>query len=478
MSSVLIAVAALSLTQAPVALAPGEPAIRKMTMDDCVREALGASGQMMEQRGKIREWEGRLKEVESTFWPKLQGLTYLAPIYGVKAVNAPSLYHVPTSYVRDFSSWGPYFKFQGILAQPLGTFGRYDSGKEAATERIEVQKAMYESARNALALEVRKYYLLHLYAKSFLPSLDLANRLLKEAQTKAEEEFKTGSGSVTQVDLNKLKYGGGELAKAQIQADIGAKLALAALKHTMGMPQNAPIDVVDTVLPPIPNDALKPLATYIDRAAERRPEVAQLFHGEKAARAFKRAEMFSSNPTAFVAAQLDLNWTPMWPVQDNPWAFERFNLISPGVAAGLQFDIDIAKSLAREYGAQGLVEQIEGLKKFAATGIPMEVRKAYDDTVQAELMARIADEQSSAGKKWLVFAGAGYAAGTGEAKDVLEGLVAYMGAKRGLYDALQAVHLARATLHYATGSTGLEDPPQNHQPKVEAKSDVKSEASP
>lgn len=471
MSSVLIAVAALSFSSAPEGapnLTPQPATVRKMTMDDCVREALGASGQMIEQRGKIREWEGRLKEVESTFWPKLQGLTYLAPIYGVKAVNAPSIYHVPTSYVRDFSSWGPYFKFQGILAQPLGTFGRYDSGKEAATERIEVQKGMYESARNALALEVRKYYLLHLYAKSFLPSLDLANRLLKEAQDKANDEFKTGSGSVTQVDLNKLKFGGVELAKAQIQADIGSKLALAALKHTMGMRQDAPVDVVETVLPPVPQDALKPLASYIDTAAERRPEVAQLFHGERAARAFKRAEMFSSNPTAFVAAQLDLNWTPMWPVQDNPWAFERFNLISPGVAAGLQFDIDVAKSLAREYGAEGLVQQIEGLKKFAATGIPMEVRKAYDDAVQAEALAKLSDEQSSAGKKWLVFAGAGYAAGTGEAKDVLEGLVAYMTAKKGYYDSLQAVHVARATLTYATGSTGVDDAPA-HVPKGETK---------
>ena len=79
MSTVLIAVAALSLTQAPVPaaegaapkLTPEPPSVRKMTMDDCVREALGSSGQMMEQRGKIREWEGRLKEVESTFWPKL-----------------------------------------------------------------------------------------------------------------------------------------------------------------------------------------------------------------------------------------------------------------------------------------------------------------------------------------------------------------------------------------------------------------------
>jgi hypothetical protein len=55
MNLVLLALTALSLDQAP-------PEVRKLTIDDCVREALGNSGQMMEARGKIREWEGRLKE--------------------------------------------------------------------------------------------------------------------------------------------------------------------------------------------------------------------------------------------------------------------------------------------------------------------------------------------------------------------------------------------------------------------------------
>ena len=45
----------------------------------------------------------------------------------------------------------------------------------------------------------------------------------------------------------------------------------------------------------------------------------------------------------------------------------------------------------------------------------------------------------------------------GEAKDVLEGLVAYMTGKKGYYDALQSVHVARATLLYATGTTGVSD---------------------
>lgn len=429
---------------------------RKVTADDCVREALGNSGQVLEAKGKVKEWEGRLKEVESTFFPKLQGLTYLAPLYGLKNVASPSPMQIPTTYQYDLNSWGPYYHLQAILAQPLSTFGRYDAGKAAAAERMEVEKARLEQTRNFLALEVRKYYLLHVYARSFTPALNLAARLVHEAEKKGQEEHEAGTGNVTQVDLAKLHYGALELDKAKVQAEIGSKLALAALKHTMGLGQDAQIETVDEKLPPLPEVPLEPLEAYVARAADHRPEVAQLFHGERAASAFRLSEQLSSNPTAFVAAQIDTNWTNMWPKQDNPWAWDRFNYITPGVAIGLQFDVDPAKTYARWYGAGGLVEQVEGLKKFAATGIPLEVRKAYDDAVQAEALTKLCDEQQNAGTKWLKFGGAGYAAGTGEAKDVLEGLVAYITAKKAYFDNLQAAHVARATLYYVTGTTGVQ----------------------
>jgi outer membrane protein TolC len=430
---------------------------RVMTMDDCVREAIGENkGQVLEASGKVREWEGRLKEVESTFFPKILGLTYLAPMYGVKNAHSPSPQTIPDQWQYDMNSWGPYFKLQAILAQPITTFGRYDAGKAAAEERLEVERARLTQTKNFIALQARTYYLLHVYARSFKPALDLAGRLINEAQEKAQDQFNEGTGSVTQVDLSKLKFGVVQLQQANVQAEMGAGLALAALKHIMGLPQDADIEIADKSLPLLPSDPLEPLDAWVQRAADQRPECAQLWHGQRAAAAFELSEKLSSNPTGFIALQADVNWTPMWPKQDNPFAADRFNTTTPGAAIGLQFSVDAAQTYARAYGAHGLVEQLEGLKKFASTGIPMEVRKAYDDTVQARELTKLNDDEASAGKKWLVFAGAGYEAGTSEAKDVLEGLVAYMSAKRAYFDSLNTFHTAKATLLYASGSTGLE----------------------
>ncbi len=450
-AALLCTTAALAEEPAPAPAENAGPAPRKLTMDECVELALRDSGQVIEAQGKVKEWMGRLAEVESTYYPKLIGLTYLAPLYKVSLTGNWS----DPDVQRDLASWGPYFHLQAILAQPIYTFGRAAAGEQAATERLEVEKARMQQTKNALALEVRRYYLLHLYARSFKPALDLAKRLLDEAEKSAQDLYKEGSGKVTNVDLMKLRYGATELEKYRIQADIGTDLALAALKHTMGLPQDAAVIVAEEMLPPAPTQPLAPLATFVAKAAKQRPEVAQLFHGEIAAEAFERSEKLSSMPVAFVAGQIDLNWSPMWPNIANPYAWDRYNDITPGAAIGLQFDVDIAKSLAKAKTAHGTVEQVAGLKKFASTGIPMEVRKAYDDHVQSERLLKLSDEGAVAGRKWMIFAGSAYAAGTGEAKDLLEGMVAYLQGKRGFYDNLQALHLARATLLYATGETGV-----------------------
>lgn len=421
-------------------------------MDDCVREALKESGQLIEAQGKVKEWEGKLLEVQSVYWPKLQGLTFVAPLYGLKLDTTANIYR------SDWTVWGPYTKIQLILAQPIYTFGRAGQGEKAAEGRLEVEKARYQQTRNFVALEVRRYYLLHLYAKSMLPALKQAKSILDEAETSAKQMYEDSTGQVTQVDLQKLRFGASTLARYQVQAEMGSALALGALKHTMGLPQSADIELADEGLPPPPSDALPPLEDFVAKAAQRRPEVAQLKFGEQAAKAFALSEKYSSNPTLFVAGQLDLNWAPHWPVQADPFQWDRFNNITPGAAIGLQWDVDPRKTWARYQGAKGLVEQVEGLKKFAATGIPMDVRKAYDDVVQADKLTKLSADGANAGKKWLVFAGTAYVAGTGEAKDLLEGLVVYLQARQGYFENLQLAHFGRANLLYVTGETGVDAP--------------------
>jgi outer membrane protein TolC len=403
-----------------------------------------------EAEGKVAEWKGRLDEVASVFYPKLVGLGYVAPMFRVR--NKADLQVAP-DVERDYGQWGPYLHFEAVAAQPVYTFGRASAGKRAASERMAVERARLEQTRNQLALEVRKYYYLHLFAHAMRPALESAREILDKAQKTAQEQYDANSGKVTNVDLQKLSYASAELDKFRLQAEIGEDLALAAMKHTMGMPQNAPIVVADEALPD-PPEALPSLATLLKKASEQRPEWAQLKHGKEAALSLEQAEKLANAPVVFVGGQLYADWTPMRPDVKNPYAYDPYNQVFGGIAFGLLFDIDPMKAAAKAEQARALQMQVAGLEKFAATGIPMEVRKAHDDAVLAKRMSGIAEKGAVSARKWMIFAGAGFATGTGEAKDLLEGLAAYLGAKKSHYESLQNMQVALATLLYVTGETG------------------------
>lgn len=165
----------------------------------------------------------------------------------------------------------------------------------------------------------------------------------------------------------------------------------------------------------------------------------------------EEAERLANYPVVALVGQLEAKWTPVRTHSPNPFHYDPYNQLNGGVAVAMQFDLDPAKAKAKGDTAQALVEQVDGLAKFASTGIPLEVRKCRDDLAQAERILAVSDAGTMAAKKWMVFAAAAYTAGTGETKDMLEGLGAFMQAKKGSADALLNVHMARAQLSLATG---------------------------
>jgi len=439
--------AALLLAVALPALAAEAPAAgRAWTREACVEEALARSGQVAEARGKVSEWEAKLAEVQSTRYPKLSGFAFAAPMFGVKGTA------LTETVEHDYRTWGPYLRFEGLLVQPVHTFGRLEAGEQAARERAEVERGQLALTRQKLALEVRRYHDLTLYARSFQPTLRSIRKLLDEATAKATELYQSNAGKVTNVDLMKLKYASTELEKYQVQAEAGAALALAALQHAMGLPAEPPITLAATELAePVPGE-LPALDAQVALAVERRPEAAQLRHGRLAAEGLARSEAGANLPVLALVGQLTASWAPTRTDARNPYHYDPFNDLSGGVALALRFDLDPAKAGARSAGARALVAQVDGLASYAATGIPMEVRKAHGEAAQALKLFELAREGSSATRKWMIFAGAAYAAGTGETRDLLEGVAAYGAARKGYFDALLAYHLALAQLAQVTGA--------------------------
>ncbi len=420
-----------------------------LTADDCVQVALKKSAQIEEAQAKVQEYAALLSEVESIFYPKLTATGFVAPMFRV-AVDG----HDINTYERSWKSpsdWGPYTRLEALLAQPLYTFGRAAHGERAASERALVERARLRETELIVALEVRRLYHTRLYALSIIPTLNNAAEIVAEAQEKGRDMFERATGDVTQADLSKLDYAAAEIAKYRRMAEDGAALALSALKHTMGLPESEALPLADSVLPALPPNAPLDLDHLIAESQKLRPEWDQLAHGKEAAAQLRAAESGANLPVLFLAGVFNASWAPSRYNSDNPYHYDPYNELFGGVALGLQLNLDPALAAAKADKAEALGAQVAALARYAATGIPLRVRKAHQEVTRFRALVELAEQSVKASRKWMLFAAAAYTTGTGEARDVLEGVVAYLQAKQGYYESLQSFHVAHAELDFAVG---------------------------
>ena len=419
-------------------------------VEKCVEIAVMGSGKVAEAQGQVAEWQARLAEVEANIYPKLQGLALAAPMFTVEAKDGENVLNGVRRKWKSISDWGPYFRLQLLLIQPIFTFGRLSAGEDAARARLAVEEARLEQARNLVALETRRFYYLHLYTKSVLPLLKNARKTLDGVLVQAKEMHEDASGKVSTADLMKLTIASIEVDKYLVEAEIGAELSLAALKHTMGLLPDALLTLADEKLP-AEGDEPPPLERLVSLAESQRPEIAQITQGLKAAKSLEKAEKLANAPIIAVAGQFQASWTPTRDDVDNPYLVDGYNDIFGGVALAIQFGLDPAAASAKAKAARAVAEQVEGLSHFARTGIPVEVKKAYDDERQARQLLELSKKAEVAARKWMMFSGAAYASGVGDTKEFLEGFAAHMQMRKNRLDQLLKVHTARAELLNAVG---------------------------
>lgn len=431
----------------PNAKAPTEPAeTQDLTIEDCVRIALDLNANVQGAEATVDVFRARLREVQSVFYPKLQGLAFVAPMYTVEG-NVDNF----NVQWRNFSDWGPYTNLEATLTQVVYTFGRAEAGQNAALEGIEVQKARVREARNTVSREVRRLYYSYMFTESVRPALTKAREVLDEALARAQEMYDNASGEVSFADLSRLRFAEVEVAKLDVLLETAAIVLLSALKHTMGLPDETAMTFKESRLPRLDHDNLPQLKVLVSQALDNRPEWKQLSSGKRAFDYLEEAELKSNLPALGIAGQVEASWTPTRDNNTNPYLRDPYNEFSGGLALALLFDLDPERSLARAQEARAKKAELVALERFASTGIPLQVRQARADLIRFKTVAQLSQDEIKITLKWLTFAASGYETGASNARDLLEGLAAYIESKRSYYDGLRSYHIAKAELRYALG---------------------------
>jgi|GEM_PF-6446115 len=382
----------------------------------------------------IKKYKNLQLEAISVYTPKINGMTWIAPMYTIRKTDDP--WETET----DFTQWGPFFNLDLQFQQPVFAFTRVISGIRAAREGQEVAKADVEIVKWQVAKDVRLYYYGIIFAKTMLKTLKMADDLLSNAIKLAEESLAEGKFEITEVQLNQLKYFYTQIPinrsfinKSLAQAQEALELSTGERLEDEDIPPRLSLEPVD----------LKDFDFYYKLMMENRPLLKKLNHGINATKYLMYLEFKSMIPVLFLGGFLKFTAAPTVDMHSNKFMLNNYNTFSGdnrgvdgGIAMGLFIQFDPVKSIAKGLQKKAELDKLKELHNYAMEGFPIQLDKVLKDLDDLKVKIENLKDAIDNAESWMFFAANAFAIGGGEARDIMEGLAAYVKAKTDYYQSI------------------------------------------
>jgi len=416
-----------------------------LALKECVTRAVATAPELGEALADIELSTAKLSEAKGHRLPQIDFLGLTGPVPRARGdqVSSPDKIN-QTSHLTWFE------RGDATLVQPIYTFGKISHSMSAAKHGIEVEKARLDQKRNETALKVKEYYYGVLLARELRSLLEEVQGDLGRARDKAKKLLEQNSNNVEEADLYKLDAFSGEVNKYLAEANKGESLALAALKAKIGMAPEAPLELADQRLLRS-GEGLGELQGYVSRARESRPEFRQVREGLKARRELVEAARAGRYPDFFLGANFSAAYSPGRDRVTNPWVPDEFNHVWGGVALGLKWKLDFGITSAKISQEQAQYDRLLSTGKFADENIPLQIRKYYDEGVEAATSIDATKGGYENSKKWAVTAIANFDFGIGPAKEIFDSLQQYAKMRAAYFQSIYNYNLSVANLGYAVG---------------------------
>jgi outer membrane protein TolC len=412
----------------------------------CIRAALAQSPDLVAAAAELAKARGQLRQAAAGRF----GRSTYTQLFGLVNEAHGNPVFSPNDKNDLFEDLGPFTRIELEINIPLWTFGKLGAALEAAQQGLESTRAAGASKRTEVVLNTKQLYYSVLLTQQLSGVLHDMLDTLDKAIAKTQRRLDEGSKSVTELDVLKLKIGRAKLAKGVLEVDAAHPLARAALARAIGQPDAAAFDIADRRLDPIAAQ-IEPLETYLSRDLERRPEWQQLTSGVAARAAQVKLEQASYYPTFFLTTGVHYAVAGNRDEQDNPFAYDEFNFIRPLGVLGLRWDLDFFTQQAKIDQARAELEQVQAQQRAAASGLRLDIQRAYSDVAQQRATIQAAEQGRKAARGWLILGVSNFDLGIGEPEELFKALGAYTESSSDYFRAVHDYNLAVAALSKAVG---------------------------
>ena len=423
---------------------------KKYTLDECVEMALKFSPEIREVTQDVEIARTRLDEAKAYHWPQLDALGLIAPVSDAKGNQIES-----NDRSDKIQGIGPFGSIDINLVQPLYTFGKLTSAKEAATHGIRVDESRVRQKATDVALQVKQFYHGISFANDGEELVNEIDTYLEGALKRTQKLLAVESEYATELDLNKLEAFNGIVEKFRNKAIKSKILARAALRTYMGLPRGTDVAIADETLVPIDVN-VEELEHYIDKSRSLRPEFNQLKEGLAAKQALVEVAAADYFPTVFVGAFFSYAYAPDRDRVTNPWIYDWGNHLAGGVGLGVNWSLNFGITSAKVDRSKAEFLKLKKTQDFAEVGIPLQVEQSYRDLIEARKNIEALQVSQKAARKWMIGASSNYDMGTGTSKDLADAVVAYGTIRMDYLTSVYNFNMGYANLAQASGLSVLE----------------------
>ena len=285
----------------------------------------------------------------------------------------------------DFSRMGPFWAVEAKFIQPLN-LGQYRSGKKALEADLQQKTFEIENSTHKKEVELQSYYYNYLLALEMKRLAADAKKQVDKAYDQLEEALDEDEPTVSQNDLLNLKAKMHTVKEGVIEADLGMKRVMLAIRFALSLPEGDTFATEDTVLTmrsePLPTEEL-----VRDLTIKYNPELKQLEAGLRARRLQMDLAEAKLAPEFFIMGEFQ--YVKSWAgnrnvLQKSAFAQDAVNKISGLVGVGLRYRLNFWKSWEEFRKARTDYRGLQLKENYAADGLVAKAVEQYYQVVAAK----------------------------------------------------------------------------------------------
>lgn len=352
-----------------------------------VEEGIAMDPQVAEMRLGTESKKNKISALKAeAILPTFNIAMMVGPAPGLKDdISGDAIHGFDTTKVYDFKKMGPFWGIQGKFVQPLN-LGQYKAGKRALEADLEQKSYEIEHQVHKKDVELQSYYYNYLLAKEMQKVANQAQSMVDKAYDQLEEALDDDDPNVSQMDLLNLKAKMHTVKEGVIEADLGMKRVMLAIRFSLNMREEDSFVAEDSSLVPR-TEPIPSLDEVISLTETHHPELKQLSAGLRARRIQMDLAEAKLAPEFFVMGEFE--YVKSWAgnrniMQKNAFAEDAVNKLEGAIGVGVRYHLNFWKNWEKYRSAKTDYRGLQAKENYAANGLKAKAEEQYYQLMAAK----------------------------------------------------------------------------------------------